>query len=432
MQNTVHVIVESGAEKGKRISVPPAGARLGRSSKNDVTLEDPLLSRHHCRLFFKENEGLWVTDLGSANHTVVNGQEVMEKRLWPGDRIEIGDTVLAVLDDSGPTLAALGSGEPVVDLGLSENDDGMAGKRKMGREFLLLLLLLVGGLVLAAGIWTYVGHHSDPEPIERPPPPRLPQTIEIQYEKVEADRENIFRYLLALNSDRILSIQIDDLANERHLVDEVQLTSNRVAELIREIHPMGFFTLREEYAGYHPNILELRDIRLTLDSQTHRTVVRNRREPEVFEAVRDKLELFGRTKLGLWAEGIPTERLVEMARESLEVAQRLYAQREIQYENLYQAIQNLQQAHMDLQSVEPKPDFYADSLTLLSDCQEQLEKKYEERRFRADRAYGVRQWSTAAEELRVIMELIPDEGDPRYREARRRLLEVENRMRSQR
>ena len=78
-----------------RVTVGPEGARLGRSSKNDIILLDPLLSRHHCRLFFKPGEGLWLTDLGSANQTFVNAKPVQEVHLKPGDKISVGDTSCA-------------------------------------------------------------------------------------------------------------------------------------------------------------------------------------------------------------------------------------------------------------------------------------------------------------------------------------------------
>jgi pSer/pThr/pTyr-binding forkhead associated (FHA) protein len=45
----VHLMVVRGDDTGKAITVPAAGARLGRSSKNDIVLADPSLSRHHCR-----------------------------------------------------------------------------------------------------------------------------------------------------------------------------------------------------------------------------------------------------------------------------------------------------------------------------------------------------------------------------------------------
>ena len=53
MEKAIHLVVEAGPERGREISIAQAGARIGRSSRNDVVLDDPSMSRFHCRLFFK-------------------------------------------------------------------------------------------------------------------------------------------------------------------------------------------------------------------------------------------------------------------------------------------------------------------------------------------------------------------------------------------
>lgn len=64
---------------------------LGRASDNDVILDDPMVSRHHCQL--KLQHGAYsFADLGSRNGSSVNGQPVSQIALGPGDLIEIGDT----------------------------------------------------------------------------------------------------------------------------------------------------------------------------------------------------------------------------------------------------------------------------------------------------------------------------------------------------
>jgi hypothetical protein len=64
---------------------------IGRASDNDVILDDPMVSRHHCQLKL-EHGAYSFTDLGSRNGSMVNGEPVSQIALGPGDRIEIGDT----------------------------------------------------------------------------------------------------------------------------------------------------------------------------------------------------------------------------------------------------------------------------------------------------------------------------------------------------
>jgi hypothetical protein len=64
---------------------------IGRASDNDVIVDDPMVSRHHCQL--KLQHGAYgFTDLGSRNGSTVNGQPVTQIALGPGDIIRIGDT----------------------------------------------------------------------------------------------------------------------------------------------------------------------------------------------------------------------------------------------------------------------------------------------------------------------------------------------------
>jgi hypothetical protein len=64
---------------------------IGRASDNDVIVDDPMVSRHHCQL--KLQHGAYgFADLGSRNGSTVNGQPVSQIALGPGDLIRIGDT----------------------------------------------------------------------------------------------------------------------------------------------------------------------------------------------------------------------------------------------------------------------------------------------------------------------------------------------------
>ncbi|MBW3612714.1 MAG: DUF3662 and FHA domain-containing protein [Chloroflexi bacterium] len=64
---------------------------IGRASDNDVIVDDPMVSRHHCQL--KLQHGAYsFTDLGSRNGSSVNGQPVSTVALGPGDTIRVGDT----------------------------------------------------------------------------------------------------------------------------------------------------------------------------------------------------------------------------------------------------------------------------------------------------------------------------------------------------
>lgn len=79
---------------GRRFTVGPGGATIGRSRDCEVVVNDPNVSRRHAEV--KPRGGGWVlTDLGSTNGSRLNGRPVtLPESLHPGDEIEVGATVI--------------------------------------------------------------------------------------------------------------------------------------------------------------------------------------------------------------------------------------------------------------------------------------------------------------------------------------------------
>ena len=66
---------------------------IGRASNADIRLDDTGVSRQHAEVR-REGDDVILVDLGSTNGSSVNGRVVERVRLTPGDRIEMGRTVL--------------------------------------------------------------------------------------------------------------------------------------------------------------------------------------------------------------------------------------------------------------------------------------------------------------------------------------------------
>ena len=65
-------------------------ATIGRSPDNAISIEDPIVSRHHARITCQD--GIWsVEDLGSANGIIFEGNRVDKMVLNSGDIFQIGD-----------------------------------------------------------------------------------------------------------------------------------------------------------------------------------------------------------------------------------------------------------------------------------------------------------------------------------------------------
>ncbi|MBW0271442.1 ABC transporter [Nocardia sp. MH4] len=102
--------------RGDRI--PPGGLSIGRTSDNQIVVNDPLASRKHARLV-SSNEGLVIEDLGSANGTFVNGHRQQRTVLRERDIVTIGNIDFVV------TQGALAHRQkPVAELGLTVHGVG--------------------------------------------------------------------------------------------------------------------------------------------------------------------------------------------------------------------------------------------------------------------------------------------------------------------
>ena len=84
---------ESGPFAGRIIALPNEMVTFGRAPDNDIVVGDPATSGRHGRIEVR-NGVFWISDLGSTNGTLVNGEPVIEKQLTNGDAIAIGQNVI--------------------------------------------------------------------------------------------------------------------------------------------------------------------------------------------------------------------------------------------------------------------------------------------------------------------------------------------------
>ncbi len=96
--------VLQGPDLGRTFALSAGIAVIGRHSANAVSLTDPRASRRHCQLVVSE-DGAVLSDLESGNGSLVNGEPIRTVSLKTGDRIQVGDTVLAFSAD-GSSLEA--------------------------------------------------------------------------------------------------------------------------------------------------------------------------------------------------------------------------------------------------------------------------------------------------------------------------------------
>ncbi len=93
----ITLIVVKGEDEGKAFRLLDGDTKtIGRSSRADIILRDPGVSRQHCRIRL-EGGRCFLSDLNSRNATVVNGTPIAEAtELESDDVLELGNTRVAV------------------------------------------------------------------------------------------------------------------------------------------------------------------------------------------------------------------------------------------------------------------------------------------------------------------------------------------------
>lgn len=421
------LVVLTGELKGRRFSVSDIALRLGRSSSNDIHIPDEELSRNHCLFEISGESGIRVTDLASANGTVVNGISIGSnpKELKEGDIIIVGSTRLSVGD------VQLTEDAKNVDLGLDTKVQGEGTKSTVKRAPIANLLWGVTALILVGVTALLLLSPTDTEETTIVHSPDQPVVREVTFEKVLANSEGIFRYALKADASGRLTVEIDDTKNNRHMLPKSKILENAAKAELNDI--LAFKTLsafEDEYIGIEPDPPALNSfvLKVVYSTRVKKIAVINTQEPDEFLAVREKLESFSKSELGVWAIAYSRDRLIELARDSLALGDRKWEDRDVNYGNLSASISAYQEVVFYLDTVNPKPSFLQEAIAGLDRAKKELDRRYTNQRFLADKALNMAQWEVACDELKVLLEMIPDRKDDRHRDARQKLVSAEGNL----
>ncbi|MCL4252871.1 MAG: FHA domain-containing protein [Anaerolineae bacterium] len=100
--DSFRLIVRRGPQPNQVFELTKDAITLGRDITNDITINDPEVSRHHLRIT-RGADGYTIEDLGSTNGTFINGQRLTGSRAMNrGDMIGLGETVTLTYDVMRP------------------------------------------------------------------------------------------------------------------------------------------------------------------------------------------------------------------------------------------------------------------------------------------------------------------------------------------
>lgn len=438
------LLVTEGPLVGNRFLVDAKGVRLGRSSSCEIAIsEDRSLSRNHC-LFEMRDGALWVTDLVSANGTVVNDVPLTSdpRKLSHGDRVQAGDTRLVVQEsaseDASPK-AGMSSGSShgaeasmmKIDLGLGKSEPPQMvpdGKRQSPMRY---ALWGIAAASICVSIALFIVPPASNPPTEAPVPPGADDLLSFSFERVEANADSIYRYALIYDG-KSLGVQIDDARDgggekDRHVSKSMEVGEAAHRRLAAILGTAGLLRLSREYAGMPlvPNSLQSLSLHVVRSSRVLDVSVENKEPPEELRAAVEQLETFAKTEFGIWAIQYSVEKLIEMSADARRAGDAKWEERDVQYGNIAAALKKYTEAKVFLDTVEPKPADYASLEARRREVEAELERRFTDQRFSADRAIKMEDWETARRELRVLCDMIPDPKDKRHRDAAAQLRDIE-------
>lgn len=441
-----HLIIEQGHEVGREIVVPPAGIKFGRSPANDLVLEDNAVMLFHGRFFFKSDGTLWVTDFGAGEKTTVGGMPIDEYQLEVGNLVEVGATAFRIINtkqsdgEETPSLPAVGKmdaeqqpGE--IDLGFRpsgfKSNEPRKQKESQGNGSLLSRFMQVTIGILVAGVLVFIileATNLSKTSSSKIAPKK--NTLALSYERVQGDKNNIFRYQLDLDEKGNFKVVVDDLKNNRHVQKEKTVPETMMLQLASQLDDTRFFDVESDYVGIAEDQYDLWDLTIRRNRRYHHVRVLNRLPPQQVKRAASVIEDFALSEVRVLFTFLKNpEELRRYAEQSFHLGEARFEERELRHGNLAEAITHFEEAMLYLGTFEPKPALYFEAEKQLVEVSKKRDEKYEDYMFRADRAIRLREWETADKHLAILSELVPDRSDPRYAKINSKKLNVEQYLR---
>src|SRR3989338_2587670 len=92
------IILKFEAAVIKEVPFTTSTLTIGRKPDNDVAIDDPAVSSHHCRISL-QGDTYFVEDLNSTNGTLVNDKKIIKAGIHDKDVIAIAKHTIIFVDD---------------------------------------------------------------------------------------------------------------------------------------------------------------------------------------------------------------------------------------------------------------------------------------------------------------------------------------------
>lgn len=142
----------AGADTGREHSIASDALLIGRSSRCDIVLAEPSVSRRHARIV-RRGRDYWVVDLESGNGTYVNGARISEQTLKSGDEVTFGNGTFRFMEIGDVFKPVDASGAPVLP---DAQPRGVPGQRmsSTNKAIAVSVAMIVLTFIVAGVVWS--------------------------------------------------------------------------------------------------------------------------------------------------------------------------------------------------------------------------------------------------------------------------------------
>ncbi|MSU36673.1 MAG: FHA domain-containing protein [Pedosphaera sp.] len=160
------LVVTTSPLSGRTIEVTAEKTSVGRIEDNQVVLPEASVSSHHCELTPVGDE-IFVRDLNSTNGTFINGDQIKEGTLKPGQILRLGvvdlklETGKKQMDQVRPTGVKIGEGIPAAPV--LEKNTAFTKKSNKANKIFIAIAVLLGLAIVAFLVIAFSGVSKPPE-----------------------------------------------------------------------------------------------------------------------------------------------------------------------------------------------------------------------------------------------------------------------------
>ena len=459
---------DNGPRCGEEIEFALPEITVGREEDNVLRVPAAGVSRYH-GVIQRAASGSWlVRDLGSTNGIKVNGVKIAgEKELAEGDSVEFGDQKIQVsgLGETAPPLvfnlldaeqpgpsaratsrlpeeppAAPKSEAKVEDLtalftagaGTLFDPNGrkkaakepetapLSGrKRRFSSHFFYVLVVCIAVIGISAAMLLMKPGQPGRKP-EKAAAAAGP--FSLFFERSVVSRDNVFRFSLLLENDR-LAFTVDDVKSRRH-VSRTEKISNEAVELLRDrVGASGIWNEIPPVSSPGEDATRKRRVMIADGTRVKELSYTGGYTPTSFGLVETLVSDLAET-YGIQTISLSPEELMRLAESNFTRAEDFYANREAKNSYLRDAVRRYRVVVGALEQFSPRPSLWNRARKRLEEAESLRARKLDNLEMERVRLGQLEDFDGMRLVFLQIMELA-DEESPEYYAARERLFKLD-------